>query len=134
MILVFGLSSAQHMLGKFIQSRTVYEIRESPSRMFTWSAFLVSQILIEIPWNTLASSLLFFCWYWTTGFSSSQAGFSYLFYPIVFPLFSTTFGQAIAAISPTAVFGSTLLSVVFSFIVILYALFSPCGIVLMDDI
>ena len=44
---------------KFIGSRTVYEVRERPARMFTWSAFLVSEILIEIPWNMLGSSLFF---------------------------------------------------------------------------
>lgn len=122
MALVFSLSLAQQLQSKFIESRTVYEVRERPSRMFTWSAFLVSQILIEIPWNTLASTLLFFCWYWTSGFDSSRAGFSFLFFCIIYPLYVTTFGQAVAAISPTAVIGTTLLSALFSFVVILYVL------------
>ena len=105
---------------KFIESRTVYEVRERPARMFAWSAFLVSEILIEIPWNMLGSSLFFFCWYWTSGFDSSRAAFSYLFYCVVFPLYYTTFGQAVVAISPNAVIASTLFSVLFSFVLILY--------------
>ena len=105
---------------KFIGSRTVYEVRERPARMFAWSTFLVSEILIEIPWNMLGSSLFFFCWYWTSGFDSSRAAFSYLFYCVVFPLYYTTFGQAVVAISPNAVIASTLFSVLFSFVLILY--------------
>ncbi|KAF8557467.1 pleiotropic drug resistance ABC transporter [Imleria badia] len=109
---------AQQVLGKFLNSRTVYEVRERPARMFTWSAFLVSEMLIEIPWNMLASSLIFFCWYWTSGFGSSSAGFSYLFYCVVFPLYYTTFGLAIMVISPNGVIAATLFSVLFSFLLI----------------
>ena len=116
---------AQQVQGKFLNSRTVYEVREHPARMFTWSAFLVSEILSEIPWNMLASSLIFFCWYWTSNFGSSRAGFSYLFYCIVFPLYYTTFGLAIMVISPNGVIASTVFSVLFSFLLILYVWLSP---------
>ena len=92
--------------------------------MFTWSAFLVSEILIEIPWNMLASSLYFICWYWTSGFDSSRAGFSYLFYCIAFPLYFTTFGQFVAVISPNGVIAATLFSTLFSFMIVLYVTLS----------
>ena len=88
--------------------------------MFTWSAFLVSEILIEIPWNMLGSSLVFVCWYWTSGFDSSRAAFSYLLSCVVYPLYYTTFGQAVVVISPNGVIASTLFSVLFSFMLILY--------------
>ena len=117
---------AFQLQGKFIESRTVYELRERPSRMFTWSAFLVSQFLIEIPWHIFGISLLFFCWYWTSGFDSSRAGFSYLFYCIAFPLYCISFGQALAAISPSASIASALLVALFSFIVVLYVLLPLC--------
>ena len=90
--------------------------------MFTWTAFLVSEILIEIPWNMLGSSLVFFCWYWTTGFESSRAGFSYLFYCVVFPFYWTTLGLAVVSISANAVIAFTLFSVLFSFMLVLYVL------------
>lgn len=119
---VFTFTLGQQLQSKFIESRTVYEIRERPSRMYTWTALLVSQLLIELPWTILASSLLFFCWYWTTGFDSSRAGFSFLFFCIGLALYATSFGQTTAAISPTAVVGNTLLSGLFSFIVVLCVL------------
>ncbi|KAJ8508468.1 hypothetical protein ONZ45_g9277 [Pleurotus djamor] len=52
----------------FIEMRDIYEIREKPSRMYSWTALVASQILAELPWNILGSSLYFFCWYWTVGF------------------------------------------------------------------
>ena len=73
--------------------RSIYEIRERPSRMYSWTALLASQILVELPWNILGSSLFFFCWYWTVGFDSSRAGYTYLMYGVVFPLYYTTIGQ-----------------------------------------
>ncbi|KAF8556427.1 hypothetical protein OG21DRAFT_1521099 [Imleria badia] len=109
---------AQQLQNKLIKSRTVYEVRERPARMYTWSAFLVSEMLIEIPWNMLGSSLVFFCWYWTSDFGSSRAGFSYLFYCVVYPLYYTTFALATVVISPNGVIASTLFSVLFSFMVI----------------
>ena len=120
---------AQQLQSKFIESRTVYEVRERPARMFTWSAFLVSEVLIETPWNMLGSSLVFFCWYWTSGFDPSRAGFSYLFYCVVYPFYYTTFGQAVVAISPNGIVATTLFGILFSLMLVLYVLLPfrmPC--------
>jgi ATP-binding cassette subfamily G (WHITE) protein 2 (SNQ2) len=116
---------AQQLQNKFIESRTVYEVREHPARMFTWSAFLVSEILIEFPWNMLGSSIVFFCWYWTTGFDSSRAAFSYLFYCVVYSLYYTTFGQAVVVISPNGVVAATLFGVLFSFMLVFSGVLQP---------
>ena len=83
--IVISVPLSQQLQNKFIETRTVYEVRERPARMFTRVAFLVSEVLIEIPWNILGSSLVFFCWSLTAGFDLSRAGFSYLFYCVVFP-------------------------------------------------
>jgi len=61
--------------------------------MYTWTAFVTSQLLIELPWNFLASNLLFFCWYCTVGFDFSRAGYTYLMIAIVFPAYYTSIGQ-----------------------------------------
>jgi hypothetical protein len=41
----------------FIHTRGIYEIRERPSRMYSWTALITSQILVELPWNILGSSV-----------------------------------------------------------------------------
>ncbi|KAG9313752.1 P-loop containing nucleoside triphosphate hydrolase protein [Chiua virens] len=108
----------QQLQPRFMESRTIYEIRERPSRTFTWTAFVISQILIEIPWNVLGVSLFFVCWYWTAGFDPSRAGFSYLLFGLVYPVYFTTFALAAAVISPTVVIASTLFTTLLSFAII----------------
>jgi len=90
---ILSVPLASQLQAPFIATRTIYEVRERPSRMYSWTALLTSQLLIEVPWNILASNLLFFCWYWTVGFDSSRAGYTYLMMAIVFPAYYTSIGQ-----------------------------------------
>ena len=103
----------------FIELRSIYEVRERPSRMYNWTALVTSNILVEIPWNILGATLFYLCWYWTVGFASSRAGYTYLMLGIAFPLYYTTIGQAVAAMSPSAVIGSVLFSCLFAFVIAL---------------
>ena len=77
----------------FIDMRDVYEIRERPSRMYSWTALVTAQMLAELPWNVLGSTLFFFCWYWTVGFPSDRAGYTFLLYCVINPLYYVTIGQ-----------------------------------------
>jgi ABC-type multidrug transport system permease subunit len=45
----------------------LYEIRERPSKVYHWLAFLIAAILAEIPWNLLVGTLFFFGWYFPVG-------------------------------------------------------------------
>ncbi|KAH7904052.1 ABC-2 type transporter-domain-containing protein [Hygrophoropsis aurantiaca] len=108
-----------------IGMRAVYEIRERPSQMYTWTALITSQFLVEIPWNILGSSLFFFCWYWTVGFNSDRAGYTYLTYAVAFPLYYTTVGQAIAAMAPSPLIAALLFVTLFSFVVIFNGVIQP---------
>ncbi|CCH60690.1 hypothetical protein TBLA_0D01820 [Henningerozyma blattae CBS 6284] len=66
----------QQYLPSFVQQRDLYEVRERPSRTFSWIAFIVAQIVVEIPWNILAGTLAYFIYYYPVGFYSnaSKAG------------------------------------------------------------
>ncbi|KAG1896722.1 ABC-2 type transporter-domain-containing protein [Suillus fuscotomentosus] len=98
---------SQQLQAMFINIRTVYEIREPPSRMYNWTTLIVSQFLVELPWNIMCSSLFFFCWYWTVGFPNDRTGY-------------TTSYMAVASMAPTAVIMSLLFSALFSFVVWMY--------------
>ncbi|KAF9461727.1 pleiotropic drug resistance ABC transporter [Collybia nuda] len=109
----------------FLNMRNIYEIRERPSRMYSWTALVASQFLAEIPWNFLGSGLFFLCWYWTVGFPSSRAGYTYLLFGVIFPLFYTSLAQAVAAMVPTAELAALLFSVLFSFILTFNGVLQP---------
>ncbi|KAG0700792.1 ABC-2 type transporter-domain-containing protein [Suillus ampliporus] len=116
---------SQQIQTMYINIRAIYEIRERPSRMYNWTALIVSQILVELPWNIMCSSLFFFCWYWTVGFASDRAGYTYLMYCVVFPLYYTTIAQAVASMAPSAVIASMLFSALFSFVLIFNGVLQP---------
>jgi len=103
----------------YIDMRKVYEIRERPTRMYSWTALVASQIAVEVPWNIVGSCILFFSWYWTVGFPSSRAGYTFLMLVFVFPFYYTTFGLAVASMAPSAEIAALLFSFLFSFVLTL---------------
>lgn len=136
MSLIVGVPLSNQLQVPFIAMRNVYEIRERPSRMYSWTALVTSQILAEVPWNIIGSSFYFFCWYWTVGFPDSRAGYTYLMICVLNPIYYTTIGQvrcrlrhvffslkqfvqAIAAMSPNAEIAAMLFSLLFSFVLTL---------------
>ena len=117
--LILTVPSAQQLQIPFIASRTIYEIRERPSKMYSWTAWVTSQILVELPWNMVSGALLFFCWYWTVGYPTDRAGFNFLIFVVLVPFYYTTIGQAVAAISPTLEVAALLFTSTFSLVLIL---------------
>ena len=100
-VLILTVPGAQQLQIPFIANRVIYEIRERPSKMYSWSAWVTSQILVELPWNMIVGIPLFFCWYWTVGYPTERAGFTFLVFTVLIPFYYTTIGQAVAAIAPT---------------------------------
>ncbi|KAG1807446.1 ABC-2 type transporter-domain-containing protein [Suillus subaureus] len=122
---ILSVPITQQLQSVYIDIRSIYEVRERPSRMYSWTALATSQILVEIPWNIFCSSLFFLCWYWTVGFATNRAGYTYLMYGVVFPLYYTTIAEAVGAMAPNAVIASLLFSTVFSFVVIFNGVLQP---------
>ncbi|KIY44860.1 pleiotropic drug resistance ABC transporter [Fistulina hepatica ATCC 64428] len=119
----------------FINMRDIYEIRERPSRIYRpvyiiyvveiWSALLLSQILADLAWNILGSSIYFLCWFWTIGFPSSRGGYVYLMLGVLFPAYYTTFGQGVAAMGPTAEIANILFVTLLSFVITFNGVVQP---------
>ncbi len=123
MSLVLGAPLSNQIQGPFIETRLVYEIRERPSRMYSWTALITAQILGELPLNITGSSLFFLIWYWLVGFPSSRAGYSYLMLGIMFPMYYTTFAQWAAAMSPNPEIAAQLFTFFFGFVITLSVVF-----------
>ena len=93
--------------------------------MYSWPAYVMSAIVVEIPFNIASGSVFFFCWYWTVGFprESGRVGYAYLLY-MLFELYYATFAQWVAALSPNPMSASILFSTFFSFVIIVRPLVS----------
>lgn len=58
---IFG-QLIQQILPHFVVQRALYEVRERPSKTYSWQAFMLSNLFVELPWNALAGLIIFFCW------------------------------------------------------------------------
>ena len=117
--LILTVPRAQQLQIPFITSRTIYEIRERPSKMYSWTAWVTSQILVELPGNIFSGALLFVCWYWTVGYPTERAAYTFLIFMVLVPLYYTTVGQAFAAMAPTLEVAGLLFASTFSLVLIL---------------
>ncbi|KAJ5287465.1 hypothetical protein N7478_003151 [Penicillium angulare] len=114
----------QQLQPQYLHSRRLYQSRESNSKIYSWTAFVVSSILPELPYSIVSGSIYFNCWYWGIGFprDSFTSGYAWMML-MLFECFYVGFGQFIAAFSPNEPFASLLVPAFFTFTT------SFCGVV-----
>lgn len=76
MFAIFELMSivgqlVDQQMPNFITQRALYEVRERPAKTYSWKVFMLSQIISEIPWYTLASVFMFVMFYFPIGFNKN---------------------------------------------------------------
>ncbi|KAK3057259.1 hypothetical protein LTS18_011569, partial [Coniosporium uncinatum] len=72
MMTIFG-QLVQQIMPHFVTQRALYEVRERPSKTYSWKAFMLSQIIVEIPWQTALAVVMYFCWYYPVGLYRNAA-------------------------------------------------------------
>ncbi|EFQ25369.1 ABC-2 type transporter [Colletotrichum graminicola] len=116
---IFG-QLVQQQLPHFVTQRSLYEVRERPSKTYSWKVFMLSQIVTEIPWNSLMSVFMFICVYYPVGLygngdpsqKSERAGLMWLLF-WQFLIFTCTFAHACIAVTETAEMGGNLANIMF---------------------
>ncbi|KAJ9635209.1 Multidrug resistance protein [Coniosporium tulheliwenetii] len=118
---IFG-QLVQQIMPHFVTQRALYEARERPSKTYSWKAFMLSNILVEIPWNSLMAVIIFFCWYYPIGLyrnaqptdSVTERGGLMFLLIWTFLLFTSTFTDMVIAGIETAETGGNLANLAFS--------------------
>lgn len=116
---------------QFVLNRTLYEVRERPSRTYSWQVFIVSNMIAEIPIYFFMTLIVFICWFYPNGFylealqiggsseMNSRAGLTLLIVAS-YMLWSSTLTQAVICALPDAATGANIfnllnmLSLIFS--------------------
>ncbi|KAL8894388.1 MAG: hypothetical protein Q9192_004363 [Flavoplaca navasiana] len=57
----------QQIISQYLGYRTIFETREAPSRTYSWQVFVMSNLIVEIAWQTLMAVIIFACWYYPIG-------------------------------------------------------------------
>ncbi|KAI0028777.1 AtrD, ABC-transporter [Vararia minispora EC-137] len=121
MFIIFG-SLVNQAMPHFCTQRDLYEVRERPSKAYSWKAFMLANILVELPWNTIAGLFLFVCWYYPIGLFrnaefthavTERGGLMFLFV-LQFLLFTSTFTHMIIAGLGDAITGGNIANLLFS--------------------
>ena len=63
---IFG-NLTQQIMPHFVTQRSLFEVRERPAKTYSWTVFMLSNVIVELPWNTLMAVIIFFSWYYPIG-------------------------------------------------------------------
>ncbi|KAF2204557.1 ABC multidrug transporter-like protein [Delitschia confertaspora ATCC 74209] len=115
-------SLVQQIQPLFITQRSLYETRERPSKAYSWIAFLIANIVVELPYGVVAGILAFASFYYPVvgaHQASSRQGLVLLFC-IQLLIYTSTFAAMTIAALPDAQTASgivsllTLMSILFN--------------------
>ncbi|KAI9719929.1 MAG: hypothetical protein M1828_005967 [Chrysothrix sp. TS-e1954] len=118
---IFG-QLVQQIMPHFVAQRALYEARERPSKTYSWKAFMLSNILVELPWNTLMGVIIFLCIYYPIGMYKNAAytgathsrGALFFLLVLEFMLFTSSFTNMVIAPIDTAETAGNIASLTFS--------------------
>ena len=122
MLLTIFANLVQQIMPNFVVQRSLYEARERPSKTYSWQTFMMANILVELPWNTLMALFIFVTWYYPIGLyrnaepagqSSERQGLMFLLV-WAFLMFTSTFAHLVISGVELAETGGNLASLLFS--------------------
>lgn len=101
---------------RFVIQRSLYEVRERPSKSYSWIAFLIANITVELPYQIVLAILMWISWYFAV-FGKNQDNETrglMLLLVIQFMLFVSTFAHMIIAAMPDAETAGNIATLLFS--------------------
>lgn len=103
-------------MSRFIPQRALFEVRESPSRMYSWFVFVLANVLVEIPYQAFLSAIVWACWYFPIfGMHQSAETQSLMFaFCLQFLLYASTWAQMLIFSMPSTETAGTLSNILFT--------------------
>ncbi|KAL3962911.1 hypothetical protein ACCO45_004434 [Purpureocillium lilacinum] len=121
MVTTIFTTLVQQIQPLFLTQRALYEVRERPSKAYSWKAFLIANIVVEIPWQLVAGVLIYACFYYpVVGIQSSQRQGLVLLYILQLLVYASAFADMTIVVMPDAHTASsvvtvlTIMSIIFS--------------------
>jgi ABC-type multidrug transport system permease subunit len=112
------------IMPKFIMQRTIYEVREKHSNMYSWIVLILANILVEIPYHVVLGVITFAIFNYTVfGIRSSQDQGLVLLFCIYFYMLVGTFALMVTAPLPDATTAGRITTVLFSMMLLFAGVF-----------
>ncbi|KAL2817429.1 ABC-2 type transporter-domain-containing protein [Aspergillus cavernicola] len=134
MLLIIFPNLVQQMMPYFVTQRALYEVRERPSKAYSWKAFMMASICVELPWNVLMAVPAYFSWYYPIGLyrnagpgETVERGGTMFLLILIFMLFTSTFSSMIIAGIEQPDTGSNIAQLLFSLCLIFNGVLASPG-------
>jgi hypothetical protein len=87
----------------FVTQRSLYEVRERPSKAYSWKAFLIANIVVEVPYQIIAGLLAYATFYYpVVGIQSGERQGLVLLLCVVLFVYASTFAHMCIVAMPDA--------------------------------
>ncbi|KAJ4191988.1 hypothetical protein NW755_004123 [Fusarium falciforme] len=103
------------VMPKFVAQRSLYEVRERPSRVYSWKVFILSQMLVEVPWQIFVGVCAWASFFYSvfgTNISSESQGIVLLFI-VQFYIYAASLAQMVVAALPNPSMGAMFATLMF---------------------
>ncbi|KAK0127964.1 hypothetical protein ONS96_007461 [Cadophora gregata f. sp. sojae] len=129
MITTIFTTLVQQIMPRFILQRDLYEVRERPSKAYSWKAFLIANIIVEIPYQILLGILVFASYFYPIytrgGIPDSERQGLILLLLVQFFVFASTFAHMMIAALPDAETAGNIATLMFSMCLTFNGVFQP---------
>jgi ATP-binding cassette, subfamily G (WHITE), member 2, PDR len=104
------------IMPRFVTQRSLYEVRERPSKTYSWIPFMLTNMLVEMPYQIAAAILVFVGWYFSVfgAHNSLSTTFTILAFALVFYTYTSSFAYMIIAALPDAATAGPIAALLFS--------------------
>lgn len=118
MITTIFTTLVQQIMPRFILQRDLYEVRERPSKAYSWRAFLIANIIVEIPYQILLGIMVFASYFYPIytkrGIPPSGRQGLILLLLVQFFVFASTFAHMLISALPDAETAGNIATLMFS--------------------
>ncbi|KAF4631295.1 hypothetical protein G7Y89_g6838 [Cudoniella acicularis] len=129
MITTIFTTLVQQIMPRFILQRDLYEVRERPSKSYSWKAFLMANIIVEIPYQILLGIMVFGSYFYPIytngGIPSSEQQGLILLLLVQFFVFASTFAHMLISALPDAETAGNIATLMFSLTLTFNGVFQP---------
>jgi ATP-binding cassette subfamily G (WHITE) protein 2 (PDR) len=129
MITTIFTTLVQQIMPRFILQRDLYEVRERPSKAYSWKAFLIANIVVEIPYQILLGIMVFASYFYPIyteqGIPPSVRQGLILLLLIQFFVFASTFAHMLISALPDSETAGNIATLMFSLTLTFNGVFQP---------
>jgi ABC-type multidrug transport system ATPase subunit len=115
------------IMPRFVAQRSLYEVRERPSRIYSWKVFILSQMVVEIPFQVVLGICSWASFYWSVFGADQDAERRglILLYIVQFFIYAASMAQLVICAIPEPALASMLATLMFGLSFIFNGVMQP---------